>query len=226
MKDISDLFNHFMSLIGLNYYNKSEVDTLMDCKVSTSDSRLTDSRTPKSHTHGNISNTGTLTGKSQNVVTDSNGAITTEAKPTIPTKVSELTNDSGFLTEHQNLTNYLQKSSTSGLVKNDGTIDTTSYVNTTDSRLSDARSPTSHTHTKSEISDFPSTMTPSAHTSSSSSTYGAASTSVYGHVKLSTSTSSTSTSLAATPSAVRSAYNLANEKLGTATYSNGQLTIS
>ena len=82
-----------------------------------------------------------------------------------------------------------------------------------DSRLSDSRTPTSH--------------------ASTSTTYGAASTSNYGHAKLSTSTSSTSTSLAATPSAVKSAYDrastaltTANGKLGTATYSNGTLTIS
>ena len=40
--------------------------------------------------------------------------------------------------------NYIQKSSTSGLVKNDGSIDTTSYLS----------SLPSHTHTKSEIKDF------------------------------------------------------------------------
>ena len=33
-----------------------------------------------------------------------------------------------------------------------------------DSRLSDARTPKSHTHTKSEISDFPTSMTPTSHT--------------------------------------------------------------
>ena len=120
-----------------NFYNKTEIDTLLDGKVSTSDSRLTDSRTPKSHSHGNITNTGTLSGKGQNVVTDSNGAITTEAKPTIPTKTSDLTNDG------------------------DGT---NVFVKNNDSRLSDSRTPTTHTHTKSEISDFPSTMTPSSHT--------------------------------------------------------------
>ena len=37
------------------------------------------------------------------------------------------------------------------------------FVEGNDSRLSDARAPTSHTHTKSEISDFPSTMTPASH---------------------------------------------------------------
>ena len=40
---------------------------------------------------------------SKNVVTDSSGNITTEDKPTIPTKTSDLTNDSGFLTSHQDI---------------------------------------------------------------------------------------------------------------------------
>lgn len=46
--------------------------------------------------------------------------------PTIPTKTSDLTNDgdgtNAFLTQHQSLTNYVQKSSTTGLLKNDGTV--------------------------------------------------------------------------------------------------------
>ena len=42
------------------------------------------------------------------------------------------------------LSNYIRKSSTSGLVKNDGSIDTTSYLS----------SLPSHTHTKSEITNF------------------------------------------------------------------------
>ena len=44
-----------------------------------------------------------------------------------------------------NLSNYIRKSSTSGLVKNDGSIDTTSYLS----------SLPNHTHKKSEITDFP-----------------------------------------------------------------------
>ena len=43
-----------------------------------------------------------------------------------------------------NLSNYIRKSSTSGLVKNDGSIDTTSYLS----------SLPNHTHTKSEITNF------------------------------------------------------------------------
>ncbi len=114
-----------------NFYNKTEVDTLLNGKVNTNDSRLTDSRTPKSHSHGNISNTGTLSGKSQNVVTDSNGVITTEAKPTIPTKTSDLTNDG------------------------DGT---NVFVKNNDSRLSDSRTPTSHNHSINEITNLQSKL--------------------------------------------------------------------
>ena len=55
------------------------------------------------------------------------------------------------------------------------------------------------------------TLTPSSGTATTS-TVPTASTSVYGITKLSSSTSSTSTSLAATPSAVKSAYDLASGK--------------
>lgn len=55
------------------------------------------------------------------------------------------------------------------------------------------------------------TLTPSSGTATTS-TVPTASTSVYGITKLSSSTSSTSTTLAATPSAVKSAYDLANGK--------------
>ncbi|MBR0272350.1 MAG: hypothetical protein IJQ68_10265, partial [Methanobrevibacter sp.] len=59
-------------------------------------SQITDfptSMTPSSHAHGNISNDGVISGQaSKNVVTDANGKITTEAKPTIPSANSTATN--------------------------------------------------------------------------------------------------------------------------------------
>lgn len=75
------------------------------------------------HTHGNLQSdgsVGTSNNASKNVVTDSNGKITTEAKPTIPSKTSDLTND--------------------------GADGTNIFVANNDSRLSDARTPSSHTH--------------------------------------------------------------------------------
>lgn len=74
----------------------------------------------------------------------------------------------------------------------------------------------SHTHTKSQITDFPTSMTPTAHTDSSGA-YGKATTSVWGHTKLNSATNSTDETTAATPKAVKAAYDLANGKpsLGT-----------
>ena len=106
--------------------------------VSDDDSRLSDARTPTSHSHGSLANGGTLnsdiTSVNKIAVTDSSNNLKTISQlpyskisgtPTIPSKTSDLTNDSGFLTSHQSLAN---------------------YVTTTDSRLSDARTPTSHSH--------------------------------------------------------------------------------
>lgn len=59
------------------------------------------------------------------------------------------------MTEYRTLlSNFIKKSSTVGLMKNDGTIDTTDYVDTNDSRLSDTRNPKSHTHLSSNITDL------------------------------------------------------------------------
>ena len=57
----------------------------------------------------------------KNVVTDSNGNLTTEAKPTIPTKTSQLSNDSGFLTSHQDITGKIDTAGT-GLSKSGTTL--------------------------------------------------------------------------------------------------------
>ena len=57
--------------------------------------------------------------------------------PTIPTNLSDFVDDLGsspihthnqYLTSHQDISNYIQKSQTSGLIKNDGTIDTNTYA--------------------------------------------------------------------------------------------------
>lgn len=45
----------------------------------------------------------------KNVVTDASGNIATEEKPKIPYKTSDLQNDSGYLTEHQDLSGYATK---------------------------------------------------------------------------------------------------------------------
>lgn len=97
---ILDIFNIFHNHNDV-YYTKSEIDN----KIITDVSGLTD-------------NQGLLFSGSYNDLND---------KPTIPTATSDLTNDGDdgtnpFLTEHQSLGNYVQKSQTNGLLKNDGTI--------------------------------------------------------------------------------------------------------
>lgn len=219
--------------------------------VTTDDSRLSDSRTPTSHTHGNLQNNGQVGSTAQankNVVTNSSGLITTEDKPTvpsassttpsadttngsvgtgttwarsnhthpksslyaeathnhtksqitdfpsIPSKTSDLQNDSGFLTSHQSLSGYLQTSDVKDNLTStdidkplsakqgkelktlvDGKADSghthsqyltehqslADYVTTSDSRLSDSRTPTAH--------------------ATSATTYGVSSASNYGH---------------------------------------------
>lgn len=107
--------------------------------------------------------------KGKNVVVDNNsGEITFEDKPTIPeasttTPLSDSTNGSTGNSDkwakadhvhpksnlyaesgHNHDTTYIKLSNTTGLVKNDGSIDTTSYLS----------SLPNHTHKKSEITDF------------------------------------------------------------------------
>ena len=90
-----------------NFYNKTEMDTLLADKVDTSDSRLTNARTPLSHTHGDITNTGAI-GSDANkpIITTTNGKLTV-----------------GSFGSSAN-----------------------TFCAGDDSRLSDARTPTSHTH--------------------------------------------------------------------------------
>ena len=113
--------------------------------VANNDSRLTDSRTPTSHTHGNLTNDGKV-GSTANyfVYTTTGGAITSKQKignittsgaigstsglPIITTTSGVLTTgsfgtSSGTFAEGNHTHNgYISTSSTTGLIKNDGTI--------------------------------------------------------------------------------------------------------
>ena len=147
--------------VNLNsyFYLKSEIDTFLNSKLNNSfgvnnarknvvtdvNGNITTEDKPSipEYTSELINNSGFLTqhqdisGKldeaqgainaNKNVVTDSTGHITTEAKPTIPTKTSDLINNSGYITQN-GLNGYVLKSSTSGLIRNDGTIDTNNYL--------------------------------------------------------------------------------------------------
>ena len=119
--------------------------------VANNDSRLSDSRTPTSHTHGNLTNDGKV-GSTANyfVYTTTGGAITSKQKignistsgaigstsglPIITTSSGVLTTGSfgtgsgTFAEGNHTHSGYISTSSTTGLVKNDGSIDTNTYL--------------------------------------------------------------------------------------------------
>lgn len=125
MSTLSQLYSNIVTLMSQTFSKKTDVDISISSHNSNSSAHSTEMAKKLNINQGNSN-------ASKNVVTDSSGNITVEAKPTIPTKTSDLTNDSN-------------------------------YVNTTDSRLSDSRTPTSH--------------------ASTATTYGVGTTANYGHVK-------------------------------------------
>ena len=173
------------------YYTETEMDTKLNGKANSSHthtkSQITDfpsTMTPSSHTHGNITNDGVISNQaSKNVVTDANGKITTEAKPTIPTGSSTATDIKMNGTQ--------SAGSSSNFAKAD-------HVHPTDT----SRAAANHNHDGTYLKSY---------------TPPTGSTSQAGIVKLNSATNSTSTSEAATPSAVKSAYDLANHKTVTLT---------
>lgn len=83
----------------------------------------------KSSTSGLIRNDGSIDTTVYSTFDGNYNSLTNKPTiPTIPTNISAFTNDVGYLTQHQSLANYVQKSSTTGLLRNDGTVDTTSYA--------------------------------------------------------------------------------------------------
>lgn len=131
--------------------------------VLPNDARLTDARTPTAHTHGNISNTGTI-GSTANLplITTTGGAVTTGAFGTAANSFCQ-GNDSRLSDArtptshaHGNITNGGAIGATANLpvittasgVLTTGTFGTAanSFCQGNDSRLSDARTPTSHNH--------------------------------------------------------------------------------
>jgi hypothetical protein len=132
------------------------------------DSRLSDARTPTSHTHGNITNAGAI-GSTANlpIITTTSGVLTTGSFGTTSNTFCQ-GNDSRLSDArtptshtHGNISNAGAIGSTSGLpiitttsgVLSAGSFGTTAgtFCQGNDSRLSDARTPTAHTHAASEV---------------------------------------------------------------------------
>lgn len=170
--------------------------------------------TPSSHTHGNITNAGAI-GSTANlpIITDTNGVLKagsfgTAANTFCQGNDSRLSNARTPTSHtHGNITNDGKIGSTATLpiitgtggVLQAGSFGTTAgtFCQGNDSRLSNARTPTAH--------------------QADTNAYGAATTAKWGHTKLNSATNSTDETTAATPKAVKAAYDLANGKpsLGT-----------
>lgn len=112
MSSLGDLYTHLKNLCEQWFYNKSQIDTALNGKIS------------KSNTVGLVKNDGSI--DTTNYSTFSGDYDDLTDKPTIPTKTSDLTNDG------------------------DGT---NVFVKNNDSRLSDARTPTSHSHGSGMVTD-------------------------------------------------------------------------
>lgn len=136
--------------------------------VVTTDSRLSDSRSPLSHTHGNISNTGAIGTTAQlPIITTTSGVLTTGAFGT--TAGTFCQGNDGRLSDarvpsshaHGNISNTGAIGTTASLpvitgasgVLTTGAFGTTagSFCQGNDGRLSDSRVPTAHTHAAADI---------------------------------------------------------------------------
>lgn len=97
----------------------SSVDIVTEWETTLSDSKVASEKLTKDSLDGKAdsSHTHTVSNITDFPSIPSDVSDLTDNNDVIPTKISDLTNDSDFI----------EKSNTTGLVKNDGTIDTTSY---------------------------------------------------------------------------------------------------
>ena len=149
--------------------------------IDTNDSRLSDARTPTAHTHSVVDlSDSTTAGRALITAADAaaqrtllnvqDGATADQSDAEIETAynnqvsvVSQAEAEAGSATTARRWTaervkqsvvaNAVQVSEIDTLAKVNGIITDATLIDTTDSRLSDARTPTAHTHTASDISD-------------------------------------------------------------------------
>jgi hypothetical protein len=153
----------------------SEIANLETNKVDTTDPRLSDARTPLSHTHGNITNAGAI-GSTANrpLITTTGGVITvgnfgTTANTFCQGNDSRLSDARAPLSHtHGNISNTGAIGSTANLpliTTTSGVItvgsfgtDANTFCQGNDSRLSDARTPLAHNQAWSTITSTPTTL--------------------------------------------------------------------
>lgn len=97
---------------ALEFANSKDAETLTGASLSTilnhSDVEIPTSKAVLDALDGKVPNTRTVNGKalSTNITLSASDIHALPDTTLIPTKTSELTNDSGFLTQHQSLDNY------------------------------------------------------------------------------------------------------------------------
>ena len=126
--------------------------------VKGDDSRLTDARTPVSHTHttSDISNFPTLGTASALDVATSGDAGSTEVVKGDDSRLSDARTPTSHTHTSSQITDFPTLGTAASLdVPTSGDASSTEVVKGDDSRLTDSRTPTSHTHTTSDISNFP-----------------------------------------------------------------------
>lgn len=135
MTEISVLYGHLKTLTEQWFYNKTEINDKLDLKLDASDvptkiSDLTDDSTfiDESELNTALSNYYTKT-QTDNFVDSTE--LTTALSDYIPkSATSGLVKNDGTIdtTTYQEAGDYIEKSATAGLIKNDGTIDTNTYL--------------------------------------------------------------------------------------------------
>lgn len=117
--------------------------------VACNDSRLSDSRTPTSHTHGSLTNDGKVGSASGKIITTGTGGAIQASDSITKSQISDFPSSMTPASHtHGNLTNDGKVGTASGKIITTGTG---GAIQASDSI------------TKSQISDFPSSMTPSSH---------------------------------------------------------------
>ena len=119
--DVSDQLSGFVETSKFNTYSAS-TNSAINAKANTAD--LADVAT--SGDYDDLDNKPTLFSGNYNDLSNK------PTIPTVPTSNTAFTNDAGYLTEHQSLSNYYTKSEVDAKVADGGTFDPTQYYTKTD----------------------------------------------------------------------------------------------
>lgn len=151
MASLSDLYTHLKTLCEQWFYTKSEMDTSLSGKANST------------HSHGNLTSDGKVgSTASYFVYTTTGGAITSKQK------IGNINiNGQVGSTANKPLITTTNGAITTGSFGSDANT----FCQGNDSRLSDARTPTAHNHTISEVTDLGSTLNAKLDSTTASNTF-------------------------------------------------------